>query len=198
MRVAVLPVETLGGTEGPALRAALGAAFARDLPGAAMNEGAVDAAVAADTPAARPASQPASASPLADAGGVAPASPAPPACASEPACPRRVGRRLGAGHVLAVTVASLARTHVLRARVVSTDETIAERELSETVVGGREALTAALDRFPIRLFPPPPPRWYRRWWIWVGAAAVVGAASTTAVVLTRDGGRRADIVVPLP
>jgi hypothetical protein len=178
VRVAVLPVETLGGTDGPAVRAALESSLARELPGAAVAAGTVDAALAAEAPASGPASQP--------------------VCAAEPTCARRLGRRLGAGHVLAVTVASLARTHVLRARLVSTDQTVAEREVSETIVGGHDALSAAVSRLPLRLFPPPPPRWYARWWVWAGVAAVVAAATTTAVVLTRGSGRHADVVVPLP
>jgi hypothetical protein len=187
--VVLLPVETLGATDAAALRAALDASFARDLPGAALDAGAVYSAVAAEAPAPRPATQSAPTEATA---------PAAASCAADAACARRVGRRLGAGHVLAVTVASLARTHVLRARLVSTDETIAEREVSETIVGGQEALATAVGRLPLRLFPPPPPRWYARWWVWASAAAVVAAATTAAVVLTRDSGRRPDVVVPLP
>jgi hypothetical protein len=190
VKVAVLPVETLGGSDGAALRSAIDAAFTRDLPGAAAGAGAVDAAVAAEAPAPRPASQPAAP----DAPAAAPAA----SCAADSACPRRVGRRLGTGHVLAVTVASLARTHVLRARLISTDETIAEREVSETIVGGQDALATAVGRLPSRLFPPPPPRWYARWWVWAGAAAVAAAVTTAAVVLTRGGGQHADAHVPLP
>jgi hypothetical protein len=174
--VAVLPVEALGLPPAAAagLRRELLDAFARHAPGAALPALATDAAIGGNGPTSQP------------------------ACASEPACARRVGQRLGVPQVLGLTVASLARTHIVRARLVPTDETVAEREVSETVVGDPARLVEAVRGLPGRLWPGRPGRWYTRAWVWVGVAALTGAAVTTAILLTRSGGTRPDVTVPLP
>ena len=120
-----------------------------------------------------------------------------PSCAGDAACARRVGQLLGAPHVLGVTVASLARTHVLRARLWRTDDALAEREINETVVGERAALVEVVRGLPLRLLPPRAPRWWGRTWVWAGAAAIAVAAVTSAVLLTR-GSASGDLHAPLP
>ncbi|HEY3359136.1 MAG TPA: hypothetical protein VGQ83_38155 [Polyangia bacterium] len=171
-RVAVLPVDAVGLPPGAAadLRRELLDACGPGAPGAA----ATDAAVREVAPASQP------------------------GCAAEPGCVRRVGQRLGVPQVLGLSVASLARTHVLRARLVSTDETVAEREVSETVVGEARLLAEAVRGLPGRLFPARAPRWYTRPWVWLGAAALAGVAISATVVLTRASGPRPDVTVPLP
>jgi hypothetical protein len=175
-RVAILPLETLGTPppDGPGLRREISGAFARSLPGAALDELSVDAALAAVAPASQP-------------------------CAADAGCPRRLGRRLGAHHVLGVSVASLARTHVVRAQLWPSDGALAERELGETVVGGGAELAEAMRGLPLRLFPPRPGRWYARAWVWIGTAVVSGAVVTAAVLLTTGhGGTQPDLTAPLP
>jgi hypothetical protein len=100
--------------------------------------------------------------------------------------------------VLGLSVASLARTHVLTARLWHVDQAVAEREVSETVLGAAPALTAAVRELSHRLFPAPAWRWYRSGWVWAGAATLIAAGTTAAILLTRGGGARGDRSAPLP
>ncbi len=104
-------------------------------------------------------------------------------CRESEACLAELARKLPADYVLAMSLAGLGRTRLVRSRVVSSESGIMLQDLQETMAadpGALESFTSSLAR---RLFPEPEVKqpWYARGWIW----ALTGSAlAATAVILT--------------
>ena len=116
--------------------------------------------------------------------------PAGSACLEADACLAALGSTLAAPSVLALTLAGLGETSIVRSRLVSAEQGLTLQDLQETVVGGPDAVRIYAGELTRRLFPEAPPPWYRRGWVWAGSATVLALGTTLAVVLV--SGRQHD------
>jgi hypothetical protein len=123
---------------------------------------------------------------LAEAEPVAEPAPAP-ECFDDDQCLADLGRTAAVDRVLALRLAGLGDTHVVRARLLDATTGLLVQDLQETVVGERDALAALAPRLLQRLFVPPLRPWYRQWWVWTAAAAVVAGTVTTVAVVAARG-----------
>lgn len=98
------------------------------------------------------------------------------------ACAERVGRRLGASHVVMATIAGVGNTYVLQARLFAVQRGTVTRTLEETVFGDEATRRAAVADVASRLVGGDRRPWYSRWWIWALAAAAVAAGVIAPVV----------------
>lgn len=110
------------------------------------------------------------------------ATPAGRECLGLEPCLLKVGVQLQASRVLALSLAGLGPTALVRSRLFDTAQGLALQDLQETVVGGREALPPYAADLMRRLFPVAPVEaWYQRPWVWIAggvALAVVVGGST--------------------
>ncbi|MBN2358498.1 MAG: hypothetical protein JXR83_03535 [Deltaproteobacteria bacterium] len=106
------------------------------------------------------------------------------ACLAEASCLGEVGREAGADLVLAVTMAGLGSTKIVRARLVRSAGGVVLQDLQETVEGDAQALEAFAGRLALRLFPEAARPWYGAWWFWtaLGGAALIATGATAAVI----------------
>ncbi len=102
------------------------------------------------------------------------------ACLSSDACLLSLGKAVTAERLLALSLAGLASTSVVRTRVFDVDKQLVLQDLQETVVGGEPALQDFGEVIASRLFPAPAAPWYRQTWVWVttGVGASVAGAVT--------------------
>jgi len=103
--------------------------------------------------------------------------------ASEP-CLIDVGRAVEANTVLALTLAGLGATRLVRSRLLEVSQGLVLQDLQETVVDEPGALDKYAGNLSSRLFPDPQRNraWYRQWWVWTGAGvAVAGVISVIAI-----------------
>ena len=170
--VAVMPVEVLGiePERGVSLRESIEGAAAELSSVTLTPSVAVDEALAAHHPAERE-------------------------CLEADLCLASLGLALKAPTVLAVTLAGLGDTNLVRSRLISAEQGLALQDLQETVVGGPEGMRSYATDLVRRLFPETPEApWYRRWWVWAGSAVVLGTATAVTVVLVRRSAHDSGVV----
>jgi len=103
-------------------------------------------------------------------------------------CLLSVGVQLKAPRVLALSLAGLGPTALVRSRLFDTAQGLALQDLQETVVGGRAALPPYAAELMRRLFPAATVDvWYQRPWLWIaGGVALAAVVGASTLYLTRD------------
>jgi hypothetical protein len=120
---------------------------------------------------------------------------APADCASRDECILREAGLANADLALAIGVAGLGTTHVVRLRLYDATTGALRREARESVMGGPEELLRRVRVLVRALLPPTPTvKWRAPLWLRIGgAAAVIGAAIALPLVFRSSD----DGVVPL-
>ncbi|MCA9672835.1 MAG: hypothetical protein KC503_44890 [Myxococcales bacterium] len=103
------------------------------------------------------------------------------------ACASRVGREVGASHIVIGAVGGVGKLVVLQMSLVGVNAGAVTRALEETVVNAAASPAAALGALTDQLLGVPrPTRWYERWWLWTLVGVGVTAAIVLPLALRRD------------
>lgn len=127
-----------------------------------------------------------------------------PACMEDVSCVRARGREARATHVLAIELAGLGQTMVLRVRLIGTSASgsdVVRQRVLESVT--RERVETSLAEMTVELVSPfvpaeaPRRAWYERGYVYaIGAALVAGAIGTGISVHRYRDGRPDEVIVP--
>jgi hypothetical protein len=119
-------------------------------------------------------------------------------CGEDIECMRRLGKQLGSDKTIAVHLAELGSTTLIKMTVLDVAgdgrESVQQATVSPTTAGGVEGSVREMAREVGHSIRPPQPapepgrrRWYQRWWVWtLIAVGVAGAAVGIAVPLAMD------------
>jgi len=124
------------------------------------------------------------------------ADPTAPPCRESDACLARAGRDAQCDSVLALTLAGIGNTWLVKGRLLRSQDGLALQEVQETAEGGVEAVGRYGPQLANRLFPDPGRRpVYKQWWFWTSVAAAAVAAGSVATWAALQGGGPASSAV---